>query len=60
MSRMSDMAVTDDGQRLAFVDIEGDAVDGAVDTLGGTEMGLQILDFEQCHRIRPSFLEPVH
>jgi hypothetical protein len=40
--------------------MEGDAVDGAVDTLGGTEMGLQILDFEQRHRITTSFLEPVH
>ena len=55
--RLAAAGFTDDGQRLAFVDVEGDAVDGAVDTLGGTEMGLQILDFEQCHRIRTSFLE---
>src|SRR5258708_6965806 len=58
--RLAAAGFTDDGQRLAFVDVEGDAVDGAVDTFGGTEMGLQILDFEQCHRIRTSFLELVH
>jgi hypothetical protein len=40
--------------------MEGDAVDRAVDTLGGAEMGLQILDFQQCHRIRTSFLELLH
>jgi hypothetical protein len=29
--------------------MERDAVHRAIDTLGGAEMGLQILDFEQCH-----------
>src|SRR3979490_2642972 len=53
--RLAAAGFTDDGQRLAFVDMEGDAVDRAVDTLGGAEMGLQILDFQQCHRIRTSF-----
>src|SRR3977135_4209321 len=58
--RLAAARFTDDGQRLAFFDMEGDAVDRAVDTLGGAEMGLQILDFEQRHRIRTSFLEPFH
>ncbi len=53
--RLAATGFTDDGQRLAFVDVEGDAVDGAVDALGGTEMSLQIFDFEQCHRIRDSW-----
>src|SRR6267378_6018889 len=53
--RLAAAGFTDDGQRLTFVDMEGDAINGAVDTLGGTKMGLQILDFEQCHRIRTSF-----
>jgi hypothetical protein len=34
--------------------MKGDAVDGAVDTLGRTEMRLQIMDFEQRHQIRTS------
>src|SRR5712671_5807813 len=54
-NRLAAAGFTDNGQRLAFVDVEGDAVDGAVDTLRRTEMGLQILDFEQCHRIRTLF-----
>jgi hypothetical protein len=54
--RFAAAGFTDDRQRLAFVDMERDAVDRAVDTVGGTEMGLQILDFEQRHRIRTSFL----
>ncbi len=49
--RLAAAGFTDDGQRLAFVDMEGDAVDRAVDALRGTEMSLQILDFEQCHQI---------
>src|SRR3982074_1454546 len=53
--RLAAAGFTDNGQRLAFVDVEGDAVDGAVDTLRRAKMGLQILDFEQCHRIRTSF-----
>src|SRR5712675_2459275 len=53
--RLAAAGFTDDGQRLALVDMEGDAVDGAVDTLRRAKMGLQILDFEQCHRIRTSF-----
>src|SRR5215471_18102940 len=38
--------------------MEGNAVDGAVDTLRGAEVGLQILDFEQCHRLKT--LSPPH
>ena len=53
--RLAAAGFTDDGQRLAFVDVKGDAIDGPVDTLGGPEMGLQIMDFEQCHRIRDSW-----
>ena len=45
-------ALADDRQRLAFLDLEGDAVDGAVDAVRGPEMGLQILDVEQRHRSR--------
>src|SRR5580693_190982 len=51
--RFATAGFTDDGQRLAFVDIEGNAVDGAVDTLTRAEMGLQIPDFEQCHWSEP-------
>src|ERR1700682_386016 len=58
--RLAAAGFTNNGQGLAFVDMEGDAVDGAVDTLRGTEMGLQILDFEQWHRIRLSFLKLVY
>src|SRR4029079_4772421 len=50
--RLAAAGFADDGERLAFTDMEGDTVDGAVDTLRGAEMGLQALDFEQCHRIR--------
>src|SRR4051794_4790774 len=45
-------ALADDRQRLALLDLEGDAVDGAVDAVRGPEMGLQILDVEQRHRSR--------
>ncbi len=58
--RLAAAGFTDNGQRLAFVDVEGDAVDGAVDTLRRAEMGLQILDFEQCHRTTTSFLNLIY
>ena len=45
--RLAAAGFADDGERLALVDMEGDAVDRAVDALGRAEMGLQILDFEQ-------------
>src|SRR5215831_8715389 len=51
-NRIAASRLADDCQRLAFVDIEGNAVDGAVDTLRGAEVDLQILDFEQCHRLK--------
>ena len=47
--RLAAAGFTDDGQSLAFVDMEGSAINCTVDTLGGTEMDLQIVDFEQCH-----------
>ena len=53
--RFSAAGFADDGQRFTFVDMKGDAVDRPVDTLGGTEMSLQIFDFEQRHRIRDSW-----
>ena len=48
-------ALADHRQRLARLDVEGDAVDGAVDAVRGAEMGLQVLDLEQ----RPSALQPL-
>ena len=60
----STSAVTDlpqpDSPTIASVspslDLEGDAVDRAVDAVRRAEMGLQVLDLEQRHRIRPSLL----
>ena len=57
ISRRMDMAVTDlpqpeladDRQRLAGLDVEGEAVDGAVDAVRRAEVRLQVLDLEQGH-----------
>src|SRR4030088_2816224 len=58
ISRISDIEVTDlphpDSPPIALVDLEGHAIDRAVNAVGRAEMGLQILDFEQRHRIRTS------
>jgi hypothetical protein len=34
--------------------MKGDAIDRPIDAVWGTEMGPQIFDFEQRHRISPS------
>ena len=47
-------ALAHDGQRLAGRDLEGHAIDRAVDPVRRAEMGLQVLDFEQCHGSRAS------
>src|SRR6267143_2425474 len=52
--RFAAAGFSDDRQRLTFVDMEGDAVDRPVDTLGRSKMGLQVLDFEQRHQIKTS------
>ena len=46
-------ALADHRQRLAFADLERDAVDRAVDAVRRAEVGLQILDFEQRHALQP-------
>jgi hypothetical protein len=50
-------AFADDREGLAFLHIEGDPVDGAVDAVRGAEMGLQILDLEERHHT-PVSLQP--
>ena len=54
--RLAAAGFADDGQRLAGVDVEGDAVDRADRRRPGVrEMGLEVLDFEQRHRAQSRF-----
>src|SRR5262249_50100277 len=47
--RLAGGALAHQRQGLAFLVLERDVVDGAVDAVGSAEVRLQILDFEQGH-----------
>ena len=47
--RLAAAGLADDPERLALLDREADAVDGAHDALAGEEVGAEVVDFEQGH-----------
>ena len=51
--------LTHEAERLAFLDVVGDAVDGLDDALFGVEVGPQILDLQQWRHYSPFILSEV-
>ena len=49
-NRFSTAGFADDADGLAFVEVEGDAIDGADDAVARVEVGFEIGDFQEWHR----------
>jgi len=55
--RLAAAALADNRQRFTLLHVKGHAIHRTIDSHRGAEMGLQVFDFEQRHRVRFSSLE---